>query len=914
MRTERGRVNDFTLMSRKHGLLRRLDIPALAVCAALAAGCSPNAHIDVATSQTADPATVDFPIFYVKRTIPPKTDDLRMLRNAVLPTKTQTVVPKADLYMRASASPSATETNITTRVTGTDTYDVKDVDVSIDGKTVVFAMRGPLTAKMKQKDMPSWHLWEYVIASDTLQQVIPDALEPDLSNNVAPHYMPDGRIVFSSTAQRQSKAVLLDEGKPQFEAQDESRTEPAFVLHVIDQQRKEFHQISFNQSHDRDATVLVNGRILWSRWDNAPGKDGMHLYTSNPDGTDLQLYYGANSHMTGTTPDGKNDAVIEFVKPKEMQDGRILTLVRPYTDVDFGGDLVIVNGVQFVENEQPLLADAGMTGPAQTRATQNNVIDVPGPSPGGRFNSAFPLWDSSGRILVSWSQCRLIDAGTLAIVPCTDSRLADPKVQTAPPLYSVWMFNPSQNTLLPVMQPVEGVMVTDIVASQPRTIQNIILDPVPGVDVDQELVNQNVGVIDIRDVYDFDGTDTAKPTTAALADPAQTTAAQRPARFIRLEKPVSIPDRDTLKLNDAAFGASGFMREILGYAPVEPDGSVKIKVPANVAFQISVLDVNGRRISPIHASWLQVRPGEVLTCNGCHTPATPQNLLSHGRKGLFNPAYPGASGGTPFPHTVSTFVPSAGETMAQTRARTSCANDTPKCKQMMPSVNVYYQDVWTDATSAGRAPDASFDYSYNNALQFFTAPPNTTCLDSFGGASNWRSNCRIVINYLEHIQKLWDVKRQTLDSMGNVVTDHTCTQGGCHTTKPAPTATATIQVPAGQLNLTSDASDDEPLQPISYRHLLFQHSQQEVIMGALQLVPGPPDAAGNPTTVPVGPFMDAGSANGALSRASLTRFAPGSGSTHAGYLSPAELRLLSEWLDIGAQFFNNPFDPLAPVN
>jgi len=32
-------------------------------------------------------------------------------------------------------------------------------------------------------------LWEYIIASDTLQQVIPPSLVPDESNNVAPHYM-----------------------------------------------------------------------------------------------------------------------------------------------------------------------------------------------------------------------------------------------------------------------------------------------------------------------------------------------------------------------------------------------------------------------------------------------------------------------------------------------------------------------------------------------------------------------------------------------------------------------------------------------------------------------------------------------------------------------------------------------------
>jgi hypothetical protein len=46
----------------------------------------------------------------------------------------------------------------------------------------------------------------------------------------------------------------------------------------------------------------------------------------------------------------------------------------------------------------------------------------------------------------------------------------------------------------------------------------------------------------------------------------------------------------------------------------------------------------------------------------------------------------------------------------------------------------------------------------------------------------------------------------------------------------------------------------------------------------------------------------------------LNRFATGAASTHAGWMSPSELRLLSEWLDIGAQYFNNPFDPAVPLN
>src|SRR5262252_8908529 len=137
MNMERGTVGGLTRMRRAHGMLHRLGMPALTGCAVLIAGCSGNAHIDVANSQAADPATIDFPVFYVKRTIPPDQDDLRMLRDAVKPTQNQTVVPKADLFMRKSASPSADEVNITTRITGTATYDIKDVDVSLDGKKVV---------------------------------------------------------------------------------------------------------------------------------------------------------------------------------------------------------------------------------------------------------------------------------------------------------------------------------------------------------------------------------------------------------------------------------------------------------------------------------------------------------------------------------------------------------------------------------------------------------------------------------------------------------------------------------------------------------------------------------------------------------------------------------------------------------
>src|SRR5437016_10430382 len=271
------------------------------------------------------------------------------------------------------------------------------------------------------------------------------------------------------------------------------------------------------------------------------------------------------------------------------------------------------------------------------------------------------------------------------------------------------MFDPVQNTLMPLMPPVEGIMVTDVAVAQPHALPNIILDKVPGVDLDQRLVTDVVGVIDIRSGHDIDGVDTANPNIATVADPARTAASARPARFIRLEKAVSIPDMSIVNLSAAAFGASDYMLEILGYAPIEPDGSVRIEVPANVAFRMSVLDANARRIAPVQGVWLQVKPGEVVTCNGCHTPASAQRPISHGRAGLFASVWAGGTGGVAFPHTIASgagaFIPQQGETMAQARMRVSCTSDTPPCKQMVlgwgpprnqsGGMNALDTDVWT---------------------------------------------------------------------------------------------------------------------------------------------------------------------------------------------------------------------------
>lgn len=918
--------------------IRRAALVLAGIAVALLTACSGGEggkDVTIGSGQDADPVTVDFPVFYVKRPVPDPdavlaADARELLRFEI----------GADLFMRDRASSSTAEINLTAAQTE-GLGDVRDVNVNFDGTKVVFAMRAKFIEGADEADQPTWNIWEYDTQTKALRRVIASDTTAEEGHDIMPRYLPDGRIVFSSTRQRQSRAILLDENKPQYAAQVEGsggNPNPAFVLHVMDPDGGNIHQISFNQSHDLDPAVLADGRILYTRWEHALDDDQMDLYTVRPDGTELRLLYGANSHQTGTVdPLTGQASTIQFLKARAMPDGRTLALILPFTGTSEGGNLVLIDTANYVDNTRGgSVANAGLTGPAQSRALPTDVRTIPGPSPGGRYRSASPLFDGTNRLLVSWSQCRLMQAGR--IVPCTADRLSNtvtPPVE-APPLYGVYIYDVRDNTQKPIVAPQEGFIYTEVAAGAPQSVPTVILDRMPGADFPGELLTESAGILHIRSVYDVDGVDMAPGGgIAAVRDPANPAYANRPARFLRIEKAVSQPDRNTHDTRNSAFGPNGRrfgMRDILGYAPIEPDGSVKVKVPANVPFAISVLDGQGRRLSGLlgnlHTNWLQVMPGETLECNGCHNPnATPP--IAHGRAGLTNSVNAGATAnGTAFPNTNPLLAPlDAGETMAQARGRAMCGG---ACEA---SVDIVFDDYWP---AAAMTKQPSYDLCYTGGATNVRSDPAdltqthlceaknsllTTAIPTAAACrAKWNGLCRITINYEQHIHPLWSVDR-FVDANGDGMPDddgtgkpinHKCTS--CH----SPTAAdGTAQIPKGDLDLSDGASDEQPDQFRSYRELLFADRGQVLNMGApedecLQTQVDPD--TGVVTCIAYRNVPASMSAAGAAaSTRFFQKFDDGGGAVdHHGLLTPAELKMLAEWLDIGAQYYNNPF--AAPEN
>ncbi|MCE4552918.1 hypothetical protein [Pelomonas cellulosilytica] len=890
----------------RHPTAMRVMGGATAFLSLVLAGC--GSGDSTSPGPTADPDTLtvlgDVPIAYAKRAVAINLN----------PTTGVSFQPGGDLIIRTKSSASASEINVTQAYTQ-GKGDVSDPEASYDGKKIVFSMNCPVASNPLCTG--HWNIWEYDmttggLAGGTLRRLTQSTSGDD---DVDPAYLPAGAgFVFASNRQRTT--VDLPSGTDTYPALDEYERERVLNLYTMDAQGGAITQISFNQSHDRNPVVQMDGDIMFSRWDHVGGRNHFKIFTVRPDGTNMFVRYGAHS-------DGNS-----FLHPREMDPagsykGVLASDLMPLSRTHEGGALVFVDAANFSEQYMPANASVKAKS-GQTYPTEQVLNFDRGVSRYGRITTPYPLWDGSNRVLLSYAPCQVnkrTSAGApFVVTPCanlTDAELAsisDDMDQTAeaaatanlrdnvPPVYAVYMFDPLKKTMLIVAAPPEGFIYTDPIALQPRKEPNPASTTAAAsmrqaLAVSSSGIPAGMGLLSVRSVYDTDGLGrmgapvlaeadkadgctTPIPTIAptdpddtraqvadllSLKDPAKPAYYCSPARFVRVVRAVAPKQGMGTR---QAIGETDFEpQQILGYAPIEPDGSFQIYVPADTPLAVAVIDASGRAFQT-HTNWIQVRPGETRTCDGCHSPRRGAALNSS----IIKDSVPAA--------LKAAYARNAGETMAQTRTNNVAS-------LLIPALDMVYTDVWADTTkTAGRKrPDISLKYTGNTLPDGTPDPANDLAT---------RVPTKGIINYPDHIQPLWSRDRGA----------NTCTN--CHK------ASAKLDL-SGTLAGTGRV--------VSYEKLMLGEPKIDAKTGlpVTHIEDGEPVIERLPALVDS--MASEGDALGMARKSRLMEILSGhtllvSGEArqvhptpatldHSKLLNKAELRLLAEFMDLGGKYYND---------
>ncbi len=216
--------------------------------------------------------------------------------------------------------------NLVTLVGEDRLFDVSDPSVSWDGKTVVFS-------GVEHPDS-NWRIFEIKADGSGFRKLTTSNRQIDLSqfgaaaglfaryDDFDPCFLPDGRVVFSST--RYPSAATADQVLTS-------------NLHVMSHDGKTMRRITTERNGAEEPTIdPVTGRIVYARWWVNPDrpsnvtKTGLsrenvqaltddianlwHAVTVRPDGDELKLYAGFMRTRSGS----------QVYKPAVMNDGRLL--------------------------------------------------------------------------------------------------------------------------------------------------------------------------------------------------------------------------------------------------------------------------------------------------------------------------------------------------------------------------------------------------------------------------------------------------------------------------------------------------------------------------------------------------------------------------------------------------------------
>jgi hypothetical protein len=427
---------------------------------------------------------------------------------------------------------------------------VMRMDLAFDASRLVFSM--------VPRGEHSFHLYEVPLSSDGTGAGPPRQLTNSPYHDMDPIYLPDGKVLFSTTRGNTYVRCLPNS--------------PCTVLARCDADGKNIRILSTNNEPDYTPCLLPDGRVLYTRWEytERPLWRLQALWTMNPDGTAVAHYWGNRSYY----PD-----MLWEARPVPGA-GRVMFTGVGHHDVG-GGPIGIVDvdeGRDFPDGLYKVTAEAAWT-------------EVGDPRDGSRIFSP------------AYRACRQFDrfASPYPLGPHDFLVSARGGRETGSRGYWLYLMDTDGNRELLYAGTGDGG-VWCAMPLRPRPCPPAIPDRVVWPAAGE---TPRPGAFYSAGVYEgADGLPPGKVKFLRVLQQDHKTYSMGYKSFRHSGPVISALQEDAVK-------------RILGTVPVRPDGSVSFRVPAAQALYFQLLDAEGRCLQ-IMRSFVGVMPGEVRGCVGCH--------------------------------------------------------------------------------------------------------------------------------------------------------------------------------------------------------------------------------------------------------------------------------------------------------
>jgi len=456
-----------------------------------------------------------------------------------------------------------------------------DMDLSWDAKTLFFSH--------KSRNQECWQIYEIGTDGRGLQKISRDPACCDVS----PVELPDGRLLYVST--RCGGYLLSEPG-------------PCSNLHVMNRDGSGVRPVSQNTLADLSPCVLPDGRVLLTRWEYVD-RDLDHrqgLWTQHPDGRQFQLFFGNTIREVDVfwqarpVPGHENLVVATFAPHQGWPHGAI-GLIQNRLGQEAPRDC----GFAWITQEFPEIGDSTIhtDGVGYDEIAPANLLDLMIREEGSRREGEVPdlstareLEAQAGSWLDSlrWSYRDPFPVNDYQFLVAYGGGgrrgrfglflldLCDNKI----PVYS----DPRMGCYGPLL------LVPRTVPPRPAPLSK---------SMSRQKNKTSWAVVLVIDVYR--GLPTIK---------------RGRAQSIQIMEQIRKTHDATRRAYDQApligYGTY-YAKRCWGRVPVAPDGSAHFRVPALREIYLQILDAQGRELQR-QTSAIQLAPGEVRSCIGCHEP------------------------------------------------------------------------------------------------------------------------------------------------------------------------------------------------------------------------------------------------------------------------------------------------------